>query len=295
MPQDVEAQIDGLFQLDLQQFVDARNELAARLRADGDKDGAARVKGLVKPSVSAWVVNQLFWNARGEFDQLIDAGEQLRAVQHGPNGDAAAIQAAMKQRRVALTELAARARAALEEAGRTASEATLRKVSTTLEALAVHGHPMPEPGAGRLSNDLDRPSLEAIGALPVVGPGRMRAARRSTAPPPFTADSERRLADARETLLGVTRSLDVIRRRARQAEQQRDKAAARLVSVRDEVDEAQRRVESAREREEKAVTAVADARRGGERIANETDECLARVEQALDVVDDLVRRAREGR
>ncbi len=295
MPSDVEAQIDGLFQLDLAQFVDARNELVARLRADGDKHSALLVKGLAKPSVSAWVINQLFWSARGEFDELIAAGEQLRAAQYGLNGDGAAIQSAMKDRRIALTELVGRAREALEQAGRKASEATLRKISANLETLAAYGQHMPVPGAGRLCKDLDPPSLEAISALPVVGSERMRAARPSTAPPPFTADNERRLAEARDTLVRVTRRLDVIRRRARQAEDQRDKAAARLVSARGEVDDSQRRVESAREREEQAVTAVTDARRGAERIANETDECLAKVEQALDVVDDLVRRAREGK
>ena len=293
VPSDVEAQIDGLFQLELPQFVDARNELAARLQADGDNDGSARVKGLAKPSVSAWAVNQIYWNARAQFDALVAAGEQLRAAQQGPDGDAAAIQAAMKQRRAALTELIKCARAVLVEAGRKASDGTLRKISTTLEAFAAYGEHMPVPGAGRLSADIDPPSLEMISSLPALGSGRMRAARRSSAPP-FSADREHRLADARESLVRVTRRLDVLRRRARQAEEQREKAGVRLISARSEVDEAQLRVEAAREREEQAVTHVADARRAAELVANETDSCLAEVERALEVVDDLVRRARNG-
>ena len=73
--------IDALFQLPPDKFTAARNELAARLKAAGKDDEAARVKGLARPPVSAWVVNQLFWKKRKSFDRLMTTGERLRKAQ----------------------------------------------------------------------------------------------------------------------------------------------------------------------------------------------------------------------
>ena len=73
--------IDRLFQLPLGEFTRARNALAAKLRKDGAAKEAEQVKGLTKPSISAWVANQLYWRERKAFDRLLAAGEQFRTAQ----------------------------------------------------------------------------------------------------------------------------------------------------------------------------------------------------------------------
>ena len=81
--------VDSLFKVPLSEFTAARNELAARLKKGGRGNEADFVKSLVKPSVSAWTVNQLYWEYRDEFDQLIAAGERFRQAQsarHDPQG-----------------------------------------------------------------------------------------------------------------------------------------------------------------------------------------------------------------
>jgi hypothetical protein len=68
--------IDALFQAPLVEFTASRNELAARLKKAGRREEADRVKGLAKPSVSAWVVNQLYWKHQHAFNELLLAGKR---------------------------------------------------------------------------------------------------------------------------------------------------------------------------------------------------------------------------
>ena len=74
-------EVDSLFQVALIEFTSARNALAAKLKKEGRAEEAERVKTLGKPSVSAWVANQLYWKQRKSFDRLIAAGEQFRKAQ----------------------------------------------------------------------------------------------------------------------------------------------------------------------------------------------------------------------
>ncbi|MBA3538128.1 MAG: hypothetical protein H0T79_00730, partial [Deltaproteobacteria bacterium] len=73
------AAIAELFQAPHAQFVAERKRLAAAVRAAGDKLGAARIAGIQRPPVSAWVVNQLYWQARGEMDEMFETANRLRA------------------------------------------------------------------------------------------------------------------------------------------------------------------------------------------------------------------------
>ncbi|MBL4683482.1 MAG: hypothetical protein JKY37_02745, partial [Nannocystaceae bacterium] len=79
-PDDREAAIDGLFQGSQAAFIGARNALVRQLRTRSDADGAAYVKTLAKPSISAWVLNQLWWHHRDAFKALLRAGEHIRAT-----------------------------------------------------------------------------------------------------------------------------------------------------------------------------------------------------------------------
>src|SRR5436190_535362 len=78
--------VETLFQLPLDQFTAAKNALAAQLKKSGHRDAAARVKGLSKPPVSAWAVNQLFWNHRKPYDRLMDSGQRFREAQAAQGG-----------------------------------------------------------------------------------------------------------------------------------------------------------------------------------------------------------------
>ncbi len=91
------------------EFTGARNTRAARLEnaGPGDVGGVADlVKALVKPSISAWTVNQLYWKHREVFDRLIESGVRFHKAQSsGSAGKLADMRTALDLQSRALTQL----------------------------------------------------------------------------------------------------------------------------------------------------------------------------------------------
>src|SRR5438105_5042145 len=54
---DLDRELDALYDLPLDQFTKARNDLATRLRKAHQTDAAAEVRGLRKPTTVAWAAN----------------------------------------------------------------------------------------------------------------------------------------------------------------------------------------------------------------------------------------------
>src|SRR6266581_1129416 len=161
----------ALFKLPLTEFTVARNALAARLKKAGRGEGSERVKALVKPSISAWAVNQLYWKHRQAFDGLIAAGERLRRA-HASQlaGKASDMHGPLAARREALSGLSRLAGALLRDAGHSTTPDTIRRITTTLEALSTYSSLSDAPTPGRLTADVDPPGFESLAALiPEVG------------------------------------------------------------------------------------------------------------------------------
>jgi hypothetical protein len=168
-------------------FVPERKRLAAELKAAGDKPGAARLLKLGRPTLSAWAVNQLWWQSRDSFEQLFAAAARLRA------GD----QAGAADRRDAVTVMKAKAAGILVQAGHALNEATLRRVTTTLSALAAAGGFEPDaPGA--LSADRDPPGFDAAGLAGFASSTTTPASPTSPQPPRAPAASTVPAAPAAE-------------------------------------------------------------------------------------------------
>jgi hypothetical protein len=147
----------SLFQVPIERFVAERKRLAGELKAAGDKDGAARLAKLARPPISAWVVDQLWWHARAAFDALFETAQQLRDGKLD----------AMSAHRDAIAKLRAEATRILTNSEHGATEATLRRVTQTLSALAAAGGWDPDP-PGALSADRDPPGFEAVGVSNVI-------------------------------------------------------------------------------------------------------------------------------
>lgn len=140
-----------LHQAPLESFVEQRKRLASQLKSEGDKAGAARLTARGRPPVSAWVVNQLWWQAREDVEALFAATARQRA------GD----RAAAAEHRERLARLRSQAAELLRAAGHGVSEGTLRRVTATLAALSVSGSFEPDsPGA--LGADRDPPGFDAL-------------------------------------------------------------------------------------------------------------------------------------
>lgn len=158
--------IDSLFQLPLSEFIGGRNAMARRAKADGDTEQAAFIKGLVKPSVSAWAVNQLFWRKRELIDSLVAAGTALSSAHAEAlkGAGSSALNAATQGRRHAVAAAVAAAEHILGEAGHAAAAATLSKVRVSLETIANDPASVADT-IGRLSTDLETRGFGALAQM----------------------------------------------------------------------------------------------------------------------------------
>jgi valyl-tRNA synthetase len=239
----------ALYQAPLDKFVGERKRLSSELKAAGDKTGAARLAGLGRPPISAWTVNQLFWQDRAAFDELFAAGERLRA------GDLAATSA----HREAMVKLRARAETLLGAAGHATTEATLRRIMTDLSALAAAGSFDPDP-PGALSGDREPPGFDLVGLAAV-----------EAAPAP---DSHKRVNRDGKEHEGGKRTKDADARRERQEREQleRDRRKA-------EAERAKKRAE--RERLEKSLRSAKAELQAHTHQVDRLQSELAKAEKAV--------------
>ena len=93
------------------------------------------VKALVKPSISAWAVNQLHWKRRAELDRLLVTGQRIRQAQAANAAERFAdMRGSLDARRDALSQLLDLATSLLREAGHSPTPDTIHRITTTLEA-----------------------------------------------------------------------------------------------------------------------------------------------------------------
>ena len=295
----IESDIDALFHLPLGEFTSARNALAAKLKKAGHRDEAEAVRGLSKPSISAWVVNQLYWKQRKAFDKLMASGEQFRHAQASQlAGKSAPVRAPLEARREALSELARLGSSMLTSAEHQPTPDTMRRITTTLEALSTYGKTANAPVAGRLTDDVDPPGFETLAALvPSISNGapkgdrstvlrfQQKAPKTAASKPPKGSDALRReearaeqQAAAKAAARDAERALRDARAAAEKAEAALKKAAARVKDAEETKAELERRLE-------KAAEDATQAKQAARRVAAEAEEAaqaVADAERALE-------------
>jgi hypothetical protein len=259
-------ELDELFKLPLAEFTIARNALAVRLKKEGSKAEAERVKSLAKPSVSAWAVNQIYWKHREQFNQLITAGERFAQAHASQlSGTPADTRGPLEARREALSSLARLADKLLRDAGHNPASDTMRRITTTLEALSASSSMIDARRAGRLTEDIDPPGFDSFTALIPEGgvahaPGKSATILPSESPAISESKAaleaaERKLRETQTRVQeGIAQAEETDRNR-REAEEHLKKATAaaehayaRLHSLHGSLAEAERQVEKARQK-----------------------------------------------
>src|SRR5215213_211748 len=282
MKSKLEDDIDALFRLPLAEFTSERNTLAARLKKEGRGNDADRVKLLAKPSISACAVNQLYWDHREAFDQLMASGKRLRPAQKlRLAGKVAGMRDLLDARREALVHLSDLAAELLRDAGSNPSLDTLRRVTTTLEAMSAHGLQPDGPTPGRLTHDLDPPSFDSLASL-MSGVATEEIdepptpARQSTANVRRLEEARRaKIADAKVTLQDAKKSLSEARARVQSLESAQKNANA-------EAKEAEKILE-------KATATSHDAARRAKSVATEVEEATKTVEAAKRAIEQATK------
>ncbi len=107
---------DSLYAGPLGDFTASRDaEAKAIIKDSGDRELAARVKALKKPSLAAWVVNLLVRREGDQIAEVLKVAEGLRAAQTAMDGDQ--LRALTRQRRQLTAAVTTRARALAAEDG----------------------------------------------------------------------------------------------------------------------------------------------------------------------------------
>lgn len=260
--------LDRLYDLPLAEFTPARDALAKELRAAGEKEAAAAVKALRKPSAAAWAVNAAAREDPDALQALLDAGEALHRAQErllAGKGDRAELRAAADAERKAVSAMVAAAGAAARAAGHPLSASVESRVRETLHAATLDETVRAALAAGRLERETEVAGFTgAMAALPAA-PRAATAKRAATTDKPAPAD-ERRAAKAEAERLKKLReqaraALSDANRTVREAEREADLAGKRLERAETELMEARERLEAAETREAEVREACQDAQR----------------------------------
>lgn len=279
----LEDEVDDLFKLPLAEFTDARNSLAQRLKQGGRADDANLVKTLTKPSVSAWTVNQLYWNHRLAFDRLLAAGQRFHKAQaSGLAGKVADLRGSLDARREALLRLSELAESLLSDAGHNPSPDTIRRVITTLEAISAHASASHGPTLGRLSQDVDPPGFELLASfVSDVGAAKGKTARASRKSAAAASSSpQKTLRDARQV------------DEKREAEENRKQRQVRIAAAKLSVQAAKRSLVAARAREQSLDAVQKKANAEAKEAEKRKREAEERLKHASAAHEQAAERAR---
>lgn len=303
----LEGDVDALFKLPLAEFIVARNALATALKKAGRKDEAAQLKILVKPSVSAWTVNQLYWDHRDVFDQLIESGARFHKAQSSSTaGKLADMRGALDAQRKALAQLSELATSVLRDAGHNSTPDTIHRIATTLQAMSAYTSRPGAPRPGHLTHDVDPPGFESLAAfipgatmseLPYKE-SRMTTAQKSHSAPKSEKSRTSTPApnkDRKLTPVDDSRQLEATRRaKLAAAKSSLQEAREILIEARDkqrslqmaqkkvdaDVREAEKQRRAAEERLEKARAAAEAAAQHARAVAVEIKQAAKSVENA---------------
>jgi hypothetical protein len=282
--------VDALFRLPLAEFIGARKELAVRLQKTGYPDEAQHVKALAKPSISAWTVNQLYWDHRDEFDELISTGQRFRKAQ--ASGKMVNMREALDARRTALTQLSDLATEILSDAGHNPSLDVLRRITTTLEALSSLSSFSDDTTPGRLTQDIDPPGFESFGSFTLSTMTASSAAKHRGGSP-TVKEAMRALSSSKKSANAVMKdqaSADAKRdRETRQAKINTAKAS--LQNAKNALTAAQAEAKSLEAAKRRAEAAAKEAEKqkfhAEERLKKATAASAEAAERAQGITDEL--------
>jgi hypothetical protein len=225
------------------EFTAARDERARQAKAAGEGEAAAQIRKLARPTVSAWLVNQLVRADPAEMDRLFQIGQSLEDAQRELAGDR--MRELSGQRRQAISDLLAHAGPLAAQAGLAASTSVLDEVRATLEAAVADGQARAAVRAGHLSRPLSYAGLGEVDLAAALAasqgrPERHRPERRESAPggaAPSQAEQARALRAAEKAAAAAAKTLAVAESKLTSLSEQRQFLQRRLAHLRRELAE----------------------------------------------------------
>lgn len=261
-----------LYEVEPSAFVAARTEAARAARDAGDRELAAAIEKLRRPSLAAWALNLLARDDVAGLARLVALGEELREAQQQLRGDA--LQRLSRERHEVLAALTRRARKLAGDAGHPLGTEAAHQVQQTLGAALVDPDAAQEMRAGRLVTPLSyagfgpaTPSMPAVASSERAQPthrGEPREDEPAQRPRTQRERLEREVAEARREVAPLL--------------QDAQRAAQALERADDAVADAQRKLTEATERRD----AAARHARVAERARRDAERRVQRLTERLD-------------
>jgi hypothetical protein len=271
---------DALYAGPADDFTDARNRAAKDV---GDKDLAAQVKKLKKPSVAAWAVNLLVRRESEQIDTVLGLAGQLRAAAEALDGEE--LRALTRQRRQLTTALASSARSLARDAGVRLTGPVVDQVEGILTAAMLDEVAAQVVRTGRVVtaftstgvSELDVASVVAVPesldvhATPVAGDDEETepvalhvvpdgGAKLAAAEDALEEASEHVTAAERE-LVEAEKVVEELNARRLQLQGEADELRRKLAAIEDDVDQVDEDLEEAEDTRDDAQVVLAEARR----------------------------------
>lgn len=262
-----------LYSLPPGSFREARDERAGQARTEGDRELARAIGKLRRPTVTAWLVNQLVREAGDQLGELLDLGAQLREAQSALAGTT--MRELSGRRRELVSALTRAAQRLAREAGQAVSEQTERELAATLEAALADPAAAEAVGSGRLTTALSYAGLGGIDIGDVVAaggpagaePGRRKAGRREGGrakgkrPADGGKAARRALAEAQTAVRKAESAVREAEEILTGAEEQAAASTARHDATRRRIEELESELDEARTAEGHAARVAKEARR----------------------------------
>lgn len=269
-----------LVALPLARFTAERTARAKAVRGDGDRDLAARITALAKPSASAWLVDLLARELPDDLQRVLDLGDDLREAQEA--GDRERLRRLSGDRRTLLAEVVGRAAERAEAAGQRIGAAAVEEAQQTLQAAMTTPEAAAAVRSARLVRALDADGFDPVdlddavagGAPPASAPPR----RRRRVAPAEDDEAARREAEAEAARVREQR-LGEAREAARAASATARTAAAEALDREQDVADLRRRMEDLQRRLDDARTAHGEAQRTAEQARRVADDAADEVDR----------------
>jgi hypothetical protein len=247
---DFEDELDRLYQLPLNEFTSARNELVKRLRAEGERERAQEVETLRKPTVAVWLVNQLARERPLDVQRLLKAGESLTKSQaKAAAGKSSQFPDARRDEHRALEQLTKAASEIAKRAG--IGSPALAKATETLRAASLSTEGRELLRRGRLTEELEPPGFEALTGLESPGK-RLTPAKKKAPRSDDRAEKRRAQKEARERVHQLRAEERELVTAARAAAREAERAEAEAGAARSRAADAREKAQAMSDQREAA-------------------------------------------
>jgi hypothetical protein len=286
MGSDFDRIADELYGLVPEDFTARRDGEAADARRRGERELAASIKALKRPTSSAWLVNQLVRQRRGPVDELLELGEAMRQAQDQLAGSD--LRRLSQQRRQVLRALGAEAKQLAMAIGQKVSEEATRELEATLEAALADPAAGDTVRSGRLISALTSSGLGSLdlGAA-ASAPARKQLSPAASGRTPRARDADAGANDDERRRLRQEAAEQVLRETEAEAEQRATSARDEHRRVRQAVTEAETHLAELQTAEMKSTQQLRSEERSSEAAGRSAKAAERRAEQARRTLERL--------